>query len=1137
MQRFFERSVAQLFKQFKARDFIIVIIILLAILSRLIGLGDRVMSHDEVNHVVPAFDLFSGRGYRHDPITHGPFQFHLMGLSYFLFGDNDFTSRLPHAIFAILTIGFVMVFFRHYLGRIGSIVAGILFTISPFMLFYGRYARNDVICVFLGIVAIYAVLRFYETKEYKFLYYLTIALALNFTSKETAYIFSAQLLIFMLILFIMDVGKIIINNKRKTVNIIAANVLLIFITLLALTISVLLFRRSYLAVQGTTIAVFNSSANVGIADVVNGLLPLLTFAGPGTALLIILAVTILFLRKYLHWDLLAASRSFSLLILVGTIVLPLLAPFLVRFAGMDPSAYSDAYVVLTNYIFIADFFIISYLLGSEWDRENWWKLAVLFYGVYIIFYTTFFTNPAGLMTGMVGSLGHWLNQQSVQRGGQPPYYYAFFLLPIYEFLPLFGAILAFYFGIKYRIFWRRSAELTNNEDGESAGENELSPLERESPPFILTPRTQVPDPAFNIFLFITSVIAFTIAGEKMPWLSLHIVFPLLLTAAWAFNILLEKFLVIFSKDNVSNFLLITGLLFNTIFIFFQVLGNKPPFQGQTQIDLQSTYRFIFYIMIEIVLITITFRRKENRSINKIVNYFALGIVLLMALITTRSAYRAAFINYDNAKEFLVYAHAADGPKMILDQVEEISKRTTNGLDIKVAYDNHGLYPFWWYLRHYSNRIVYLENPTRSLEEAPLIIAGQDKYAKLDPIVRDNYFYYEYMRLWWPMQDYWNLDWGKISSSLSNANMRQALFEIWLNRDYALYATENNNQNLTLETWLPSEKTRLYIRKDIVAEMWEYTNDEAFQQAIETDPYADKMVSRQPDGFIALEGDVPGELDSPRGIDIGPDGLIYVADSRNHRVQVFEKNGLLVNVWGTFANVLEEDAPGGTFNEPWDIAVSQDGSVYVADTFNHRVQKFDKNGRFVKMWGVFAQGQEPESFWGPRGIAVDQNGNILVTDTGNKRVVVFDSDLNFLTQFGGGGFGAGQFDEPVGITVTEENDVIIADTWNRRVQIFSVDEENLIYTQMHSFDIDGWYGQGIDNKPYLTTGREGNIFISDPEAGRILVFDQDGTFIKGFQDLNFSDDLIGYPYGLAMDEEGNLWFSDASSNIIAFITAP
>ena len=81
--------------------------------------------------------------------------------------------------------------------------------------------------------------------------------------------------------------------------------------------------------------------------------------------------------------------------------------------------------------------------------------------------------------------------------------------------------------------------------------------------------------------------------------------------------------------------------------------------------------------------------------------------------------------------------------------------------------------------------------------------------------------------------------------------------------------------------------------------------------------------------------------------------------------------------------------GGTFNQPWGIGLGPDGSVYVADTWNHRVQKFNAQGEFLSMWGYFGQGEQPEAFWGPRDVAVDSKGRVFITDTGNKRVVVFD----------------------------------------------------------------------------------------------------------------------------------------------------
>ena len=109
-------------------------------------------------------------------------------------------------------------------------------------------------------------------------------------------------------------------------------------------------------------------------------------------------------------------------------------------------------------------------------------------------------------------------------------------------------------------------------------------------------------------------------------------------------------------------------------------------------------------------------------------------------------------------------------------------------------------------------------------------------------------------------------------------------------------------------------------------------------------------------------------------------------------------------------------PRRNFNEPWGMAVAPDGSVYVADTWNHRIQKFTPDGKFLLMFGFFGQAESPEAFWGPRDVVVDREGRVFVTDTGNKRVVVFDSQGQFITQFGTTGVGLGQLDEPVGIAV-------------------------------------------------------------------------------------------------------------------------
>ena len=83
----------------------------------------------------------SGQGYRHDPVTHGPMQFHLVALSYLLLGDNDFTSRLPAALFSIATV-MMMWKYRRYFGRVGALMSGLFMLISPlFAVLWKVYAQ------------------------------------------------------------------------------------------------------------------------------------------------------------------------------------------------------------------------------------------------------------------------------------------------------------------------------------------------------------------------------------------------------------------------------------------------------------------------------------------------------------------------------------------------------------------------------------------------------------------------------------------------------------------------------------------------------------------------------------------------------------------------------------------------------------------------------------------------------------------------------------------------------------------------------------------------------------------------------------------------------------------------------------
>lgn len=511
--------------------------------------------------------------------------------------------------------------------------------------------------------------------------------------------------------------------------------------------------------------------------------------------------------------------------------------------------------------------------------------------------------------------------------------------------------------------------------------------------------------------------------------------------------------------------------------------------------------------------------------------------VLMAVLTARTAYTAAYINYNTALEYLVYAHAASGPKEILAQIEQISQRTTRGNDLVVAYDNDSLYPFWWYLRDYPNHVWFQDNPTRDLANDPVILAGENNFAKLEPIVKNNYVYFEYNRLWWPNQDYFDLTWQRILYAVSNPDMRTAIFNIWLNRDYTLYAKITNNANMTLENWQPSNRMRMYIRKDIIAQMWNYGAAPAAAQTTQTDPYQKNMVSINSDASFGSAGSAPGQFQAPHEIAFAPDGTMYVADGKNNRIQHLTATGQVLQVWGSFGDISTGNAPGGTFNEPWGVAVGPDGSVFVADTWNHRIQKFTADGKFVKEWGYFGQADKPDALWGPRGLAFDTKGHLYATDTGNKRVVVFDENGNFIAQFGSAGLDPGQFDEPVGLAVDAQGDVYVDDTWNQRVQVFAPDASGTNFTPLTSWDINGWFGQSLDNKPFIAVDANDNVYITDPEGFRVLEFDKTGKFIRGWDNTSNGGAGLGLPSGIAIDSSGHVWVSDAGNNVLLRFSMP
>ena len=113
-----------------AETILFVTILILAVVSRFYDVGARVMSHDENSHTYYSWRFFRGFGFQHDPLMHGPLQFHLIASTFFLFGDSDFTAHIPALLFSIASVVFIWNY-RRYLGKAGALVAAALMLISP----------------------------------------------------------------------------------------------------------------------------------------------------------------------------------------------------------------------------------------------------------------------------------------------------------------------------------------------------------------------------------------------------------------------------------------------------------------------------------------------------------------------------------------------------------------------------------------------------------------------------------------------------------------------------------------------------------------------------------------------------------------------------------------------------------------------------------------------------------------------------------------------------------------------------------------------------------------------------------------------------------------------------------------------
>ncbi|MFN8378765.1 MAG: TIGR03663 family protein [Anaerolineae bacterium] len=1222
-------------------------IFLIALVTRFVGLGDRVMSHDESLHTYYSYLLSQNGTFQHTPLMHGPILFHINALMYTLFGANDFTSRLYPAILGVLMVMFPLLF-KRWLGRTGALLAGLMILISPLLLFHHRYMREDTPSIFFTIVMVWCTFMYVDgplnlRRRARWLYIFAGAMLLSLGSKEVAFMYVA---IFGLFLTVYWVSRLIQHfGKRPTRNLFYTLIIpmllggalaLMAYALLAISLAtystlesriqflvqqiqnigsglpmpvefsmfaswtlVLIFGLIFVVVGTALWAFRRSKARLPIGQIIiiialalvvtSGLIVVEEYSKlpsqadelvtdpendvvdtsaesslPIVAVWVISgAVIAVLVYAYARGWMRKLYRfpEFDIMLLLGTFILPWLTAVPVSMTGASPVDYSQAGLIRSGLV-VAPLLAVSVVFGLLWNWKRWLIAAIVFYSLFVFFFTTMFTNPMGLATGMVGSLGYWLEQQGVRRGGQPQYYYQLVIMPIYEYLPLLGSFAAMLGGLT--AFWtrrRRSLEArmpalalpAETEDlAVEAMENEggvasdlEAPLSEPDPKVARRAALWGPDrlrrPSFPLFVSFWAVyifIFYTLAGEKMPWLGTHLTLPMILLVGWFMG-------AIFERVNWKSYwrrgwltLILVPLL---AIVGFQIISpfifTQSPLGGLSTIAQQEQNRWLAVIAIGALIVAGLIWVGRQVGMRQFWRMAGVAVFSLLAVLTARTAFMAAYINYDLATEYLVYAHAAPGVKLMMSQIEEIGRRTGLGNEVPFAWGGNA-WPVTWYFRDLDNATFFGSNPTSaSVRDALIVYASEDIRSRVEPLLEDRYQRFEYMRMWWPSWNYYNLNaqrflgaWDFSGASPNAGQLRQGLWDIWWNRDYDAYGLATG-ENYDLQNWSPGEKLYFYVRKDIASQIWDLGVGDATivnpLDSVAANVCTDNWQQRS--AVMAYGGaSVTPALNGVRDITVDEQGRVFVADEFNNRIVIFNADG---TVFGEISGV-GDSVP---LNRPNGVAINPDGSVTLADTWNYRVAEYALDGNqstFVRAWGTpntagaGAQVEPVDGFWGPRDVAVDADGNVYVSDTGNKRVRVYDANGNYVRDIGSAGSELGQLDEPAGLAISPDGRLFVADTWNRRVSVF-----DLQGTPLYTFPVRGWY-EDQGNRPYLAVDSARNvIYVGDPDAGRVLVYDLQGNCVGSFgQPVDGVGDLSQFDTvsGIWVSDDGSVYVADAGA---------
>ncbi len=1065
----------------------------LAVGLRFWDLGARALHHDESIHAQWSWDLLRGN-YRHSPIFHGPLYYHVEALVMMLFGASDYTSRVSAAIFGSALV-LTPLLLRHKLGTIGTLAAMAFLAFSPTLVYYSRFFREDIYLTLFTLLMVVAMWRYFEEGRNRWLVLLAGSFLAGILTKEGGFITTGVFLIYLDLWLASNLATQTLIDRENWANrdrtgepAPEPN---------ALERQAINYDQA--ARDSADRIVLNTPVRrailtLALAPVAWGIAALWPFLGS--------------VRKRMAWasDL---PRAGDLLVLLGTITLPLLTPvarhYLLEPLGVvevDRLGWNESFQTGVNtrdsLALIGLFAIttsIAAFAGLQWKPKLWGLVFLIGGFAYLTLMTSLWTNLHGLVSGPWGSLDYWITQQDEARGNQPWFYY-YMVVVMYEFLPL-ALVLggAWWMVVRGDAFTR----------------------------------------LLSFWLF-GITIALSYSSEKMPWNNSHITLPLCILAA---AVVSRAFIA--WQDGTPRKR--KGLMLLSV----AALGAGGLAMAAF-IPLGSSLWTVRLLVLLATAGAVWFAAKPfGRQ--------AAGAVAVSATIGAFSFFSlqtmvlATYERGDVPKDLLIYTQSSPDIAKLATQIDQIAAATGKGYNLPIAVDSDDSFswPWAWYLRDYKSvGYVSFADGIPSGDYAVLLVNSSNNAKVRESLAANADTRYsapaEYPHRWWFDERYKagmrlnDVDgdctaltgncgpfrpatWAHIFDGLFTEGWGSTWAKYWRDHDpdeiFPRFTTRSCESCGSVNgfAYLPSnfdQATGMLSAKPIQP----------------SEPYTDDAGRLTFGAF----GSLPGQFFSAVDMESDADGNLYVIDSSTKRLQKFDASGNFI----ASVDVRGDNPADGS--EPWGLGIAPNGNVIVADTFGWKVRVFDSD---LKPTGL-AFGQPPGQttepgdydLFGPRDVIVDAQGNYWVTDTGHDRIMVYSSEGVFVRKIGSTGSGENQLDEPVGLSVTADGrSVLVADMYNSRVVILDIETG----AQTGQFTVDGWGGQEVTDKPYIRGLRNGNVAVGLPGVGEVKIYTTGGELV-GTIGGDPIDPVIR-PYGLVETADGKIWVVESGSTRVRQFEIP